>query len=96
LHPNGLDADRSVGHRVTFSNESMERENMSDENLTVEEAAAYLGVSVSWLYELRRQGRGPTSWVGEIRHRLVYPKSELDLFRARRRQRTLRGDVVNA
>jgi hypothetical protein len=44
----------------------------ADENLTIEEAAAYLGVSVSWLYELRRQGRGPTSWrdpvsVGEPR-----------------------------
>lgn len=62
---------------------------MTDQNLTVEEAAAYLGYSVSWLYELRRQGRGPTSWLDH--HKLVYPRSELDLFRARSRQRTLRG-----
>lgn len=65
----------------------------ADENLTIEEAAAYLGVSVSWLYELRRQGRGPTSW--RDGHRLVYPRSELDLFCARRRQRTMRGESVS-
>lgn len=61
---------------------------MTDENLTVEEAADYLGVSVRWLYELRRQRRGPTSWLGDG-HRLVYPRSGLDLWRARRRERTM-------
>jgi excisionase family DNA binding protein len=61
---------------------------MTEENLTVEEAADYLGVSVRWLYELRRQRRGPTSWVGDG-HRLVYPRSGLDLWRAGRRERTL-------
>jgi excisionase family DNA binding protein len=60
---------------------------MVDQHLTVEEAAAYLGVSVNWLYELRRQRRGPTSW--RDGHRLVYPRSGLDRFRARRRERTL-------
>ncbi|WP_157681367.1 helix-turn-helix domain-containing protein [Mycobacterium sp. JS623] len=66
----------------------------TDENLTIEQAAAYLGVSTSWLYELRHQRRGPTSW--RDGHRLVYPRSELDLFRARRRERTLRGEGVSA
>jgi excisionase family DNA binding protein len=73
---------------------SMGAESMSktEDNLTVEEAASYLNVSTSWLYELRHQGRGPTSW--RDGHRLVYPRYELDLFQARRRQRTLRGDTV--
>lgn len=60
---------------------------MNDEHLTVEAAAEYLDVSVRWLYELRRQRRGPTSW--RDGHRLVYPRSELDSWRARRRERTL-------
>jgi hypothetical protein len=64
---------------------------MSDEHLTVQEAAAHLGYSVSWLYELRRQGRGPTSWLHH--HKLVYPRSGLDLFLARSRQRTVRGEA---
>lgn len=65
---------------------------MAEENLTVEGASAYLGVSPSWLYALRHQGRGPTSW--RDGHRLVYPRSGLDLYRDRRRRRTLRGENV--
>jgi predicted DNA-binding transcriptional regulator AlpA len=64
----------------------------TDDLLTVEQAAAYLGVSTSWLYALRGQGRGPVSW--REGHRLVYPRVELDAYRARRRQSTLRGEGV--
>jgi excisionase family DNA binding protein len=64
----------------------------TDELLTVEQAAVYLGVSKSWLYELRHQGRGPTSW--RDGYRLVYPLDGLAAFRARRRQSTLRGETV--
>lgn len=87
-------SERNAGQWVTLSNEIMEQKKMTktDEYLTVEEAADYLGYSTSWLYELRIRGRGPTSWRNG--HRLVYPKSGLDQFVANRRARTLRGEGV--
>jgi predicted DNA-binding transcriptional regulator AlpA len=61
----------------------------TDELLTIEEAAAYLGLGTSRLYQLRGVGEGPVSW--REGRRLVYPRSQLDLYRARQRERTLRG-----
>lgn len=62
----------------------------TDELLTVEEAADYLGVSTKYMYQLRWKNAGPVSWVQS--RRLVYPRSQLDLYRARERERTLRGE----
>ncbi|WP_168214821.1 helix-turn-helix domain-containing protein [Mycolicibacterium sp. ELW1] len=62
----------------------------TDELLSVEEAAAYLGVSVKCMYQLRWKNGGPVSW--KQNRRLVYPRSQLDLYRARERERTLRGE----
>jgi hypothetical protein len=67
---------------------------MNDENFTVEEAASYLGVTPNWLYKLRGRGAGPVSW--RAGNKLVFPKVELDLYRARQRQRTMRGEGVTA
>jgi len=64
-----------------------------DEQLTIEQAAAYLKVTVSTMRRWRQDGTGPVSWLEGPR--LVYPRSELDLHRARQRQRTIRGDGVN-
>jgi hypothetical protein len=64
----------------------------TDEHFTIEEAADYLGKSVVWLYRLRQEGRGPVCW--RDGRRLTYPRVELDLYRARERQRTMRGDGV--
>lgn len=61
----------------------------ADELLTIEQAAAYLGLGTSRLYQLRGVGEGPISW--REGRRLVYPRSQLDLYRARQRERTLRG-----
>jgi hypothetical protein len=64
----------------------------TDELLSVEDAAAFLNVSVSRLYQLRREGAaGPVSW--RQGQRLVYPRSGLDAYRAEQRQRTMRGVV---
>ena len=61
-----------------------------DDFFTIEEAAEYLGVGTSRLYQLRGEGQGPTSW--REGRRLVYPRSQLDLYRARQRERSLRGE----
>ena len=64
----------------------------ADELLTVEEAAEHLGVTVGRLYQLRQTGGdGPLSWIEN--RRLVYPKSQLDAYQARRRERSMRGAV---
>ena len=63
-----------------------------DEEFTIQQAAAYLNRSVGWLYRLRAEGRGPVSWIEE--RRLVYPRSGLNLYRARARERSLRGEGV--
>lgn len=65
----------------------------TDELLTIEEAAAELCVTVGWLRQLRHIGRGPVSWRNG--RRLVYPRTQLDLYRARQRERTLRGEGVS-
>jgi hypothetical protein len=66
-----------------------------DEFLTTEEAASYLGIGISRLYQLRQAGGGPVSWRGKS-GRLVYPRVELDLYLARIRRRTMRGETVSA
>jgi hypothetical protein len=64
----------------------------ADELLTTEEAASYLGIGISRLYQMRQYGAGPVSW--REGRRLVYPRSQLDLYRARQRERTLRGETA--
>lgn len=62
-----------------------------DKTLTVEEAAAYLGVSVHWMYALRRADAGPRST--RPGRRLQYSKADLDLYLAHRRQVSARGGL---
>ncbi|GAB7068772.1 helix-turn-helix domain-containing protein [Mycobacterium hodleri] len=64
----------------------------TDELFTIEEAASYLGLGTSRLYQLRGAGEGPVSW--RLGKRLVYPRSGLDAYRADQRQRTMRGRGV--
>lgn len=66
----------------------------ADELYTVEEAAAYLDVTVGWMRQLRSGGGGPLSW--REGRRLVYPRSGLDRYRAQVRERTVRGSEVTA
>jgi predicted DNA-binding transcriptional regulator AlpA len=65
----------------------------TDDFLRIEEAAAYLGLSTSRLYQLRQAGGGPVSW--REGKRLVYPRSQLDLYRARQKEQTLRGAGIS-
>lgn len=67
-----------------------------DQLFNIEEAAAYLGVTASWMRQLRWSGRGPISWLEMFdgRRRVVYPRSQLDAYQVRRRQRSTRGDGV--
>ncbi len=64
----------------------------TDELLTIEQAADYLGVTVGWLYQLRGAGRGPLAW--RQGRRLVYPRSQIDFYVARQREQSLRGETV--
>ena len=79
---------------VTLSNNRFGNTDMASENdlLTIEEAAEYRNVSVTTLRRWRQDGVGPVSW--REGQRLVYPRSGLDLHRARQRERTIRGDGV--
>ncbi|BCO71437.1 helix-turn-helix domain-containing protein [Mycobacterium intracellulare] len=63
-----------------------------DELLSIREAADVIGVKPGTLHAWRGFGRGPTSWVQA--GRLVYPRSGIEDFLARERQRTLRGEGV--
>ena len=61
---------------------------MTDELLTVEEAAAALGVAVPTVYNRRNLGEPPVAWRGG--RRVVYRRSDLDAFLAREREASLR------
>jgi predicted DNA-binding transcriptional regulator AlpA len=61
----------------------------TDELLTVQEAAAVLGVGVQRMYNLRNLGHGPVSY--RRGRRLVYPRSGLVAFLARELRATLKG-----
>lgn len=63
---------------------------MSDELLTVQEAADVLAVSVQRMYNLRNLGSGPVCY--RRGRRLVYPRSGLVAFLAREFTTTLKGD----
>jgi hypothetical protein len=61
------------------------------EQMTVKEAAAYLGITTQYAYQLRHNGKGPkcekiemTSAGAGPRLRLVYQKSDLDEWNAAR------------
>ncbi|HEV8421308.1 MAG TPA: helix-turn-helix domain-containing protein [Actinomycetota bacterium] len=56
---------------------------MAEEGLlTVEDAAAFLAVKVSWLYEAVRLGRVPSYRVGKFRR---FRRSELEVWLRERR-----------
>lgn len=64
---------------------------MSEDRLTVKEAAAYVGVSAQHLYQLRHNGRGPRcSKLAHVnggsgpRMRIFYTKTDLDEWDALR------------
>jgi excisionase family DNA binding protein len=63
----------------------------NEELLTVKEAAAYLGITTQYAYQLRHNGKGPKCEKIEMpsagagpRLRLVYQKSDLDEWNAAR------------
>jgi predicted site-specific integrase-resolvase len=62
---------------------------VTDDLLTVDEAAEILGVQKQRLYVLRCDGKGPLSF--RRGNRLVYPKSGLDQYLAEERKSTTRG-----
>lgn len=62
----------------------------ADELLTVEKAAAVLGVGVQRMYNLRHKGRGPMAYKrGRL---LVYPRVDLVAFLVRERGLTMKGE----
>jgi excisionase family DNA binding protein len=64
----------------------------ADELLSVEEAAEMLGVKVRTLYEYRVRGTAPVSW--RAGKRLVFPRSGVDAYLARKREASLKGQGV--
>jgi len=66
----------------------------TDENLTAQQVAELLGVTIKTVYTMRNRGRGPASYVRG--RRLVYRRSDVDAFLVRERERTLRGETVPA
>ncbi|MCA2261979.1 helix-turn-helix domain-containing protein [Mycobacterium marseillense] len=63
-----------------------------DELLSVREAAEMIGVKPGTLHAWRCFGRGPASYLRC--GRLVYPRSAVEDYLARERQRTLRGEGI--
>lgn len=49
-----------------------------DERMTTEKAAAYLGLSTTWLNRERSQGRGPR--FVRLGNRVFYRRADLDKF----------------
>jgi predicted DNA-binding transcriptional regulator AlpA len=64
---------------------------MTDDLLTVEEAAAALGVSVATMYYRRQSGQAPLAW--RRGRRLVYSRSALAAFLAHERETTSVGEL---
>ena len=60
------------------------------DELDVAAAATVLGVSVGRMYTLRCEGRGPVAW--RRGRKLIYPRYGLDLYLARERESTLKGE----
>jgi hypothetical protein len=72
------------------SNHSVRSVTNADELLSVEEAAAVLGVGVQRMYNLRHKGQGPLAFKrGRL---LVYPRDNLVAFLVRERELTMKGD----
>jgi hypothetical protein len=63
----------------------------TDELLTVDQAAARLGVQRQRMYILRHAGRGPLCF--RRGNRLVYPESGINQYLAEERMATTRGGV---
>lgn len=66
----------------------------SDDDLSVKEAAAYLGLTAQYIYQLRHNGKGPKCRKVEItgggagpRVRLLYSKPDLDAWDAARKEK---------
>jgi predicted site-specific integrase-resolvase len=64
----------------------------ADELLFVEEAAEVLGIKAKTLREYRVRGTAPLSW--REGKRLVFPRSGLDAYVARKREESLRGQTA--
>lgn len=60
------------------------------EQLSLAEAAAYLGVSVQTLTKWRHQNKGPTSWLTPA-NRVAFCREDLDRFITEHAQATTRG-----
>ena len=62
----------------------------TDELLTAQQAADLIGITVNTLYHYRQFGTGPLGWrEGKC---LVFPRSGVEFYLARRRERTMRGE----
>lgn len=60
-----------------------------DELLSAEDVAEILGITVKTVYQYRIRDTGPLSW--RVGKRLVFPRSGVDAYLARKRQGSLRG-----
>jgi predicted site-specific integrase-resolvase len=65
---------------------------LTDDLLTVQEAADYRGVSVSTVYQQRWLGIGPVS--SKRNGRVVFRRYDIDAYHEREQARTLRGEGV--
>jgi predicted DNA-binding transcriptional regulator AlpA len=64
-----------------------------EDRMNAAQTAEYMGTSVSYLYKLRCQGRGPYSYKTDGKH-LVYNKAEVDAWLYRRRLASMRGGAL--
>jgi predicted site-specific integrase-resolvase len=64
----------------------------TDEMLTAQEAADYIGVSINGIYQWRWLGVGPVSH--KRNGRIVFRRADIDRWLDNERLRTLRGEGV--
>jgi hypothetical protein len=69
---------------------------LPDDVLTVEEAAAYLGVTRFTLNNWRRGNIGPVYWKHTIQRRIFYSRADLDAFLVARMERVEPERVITA
>jgi excisionase family DNA binding protein len=64
----------------------------TDELLTAQEAADYMGVTLRHIYQSRWLSTGPVS--SKRAGRIVFRRNDIDAYLERERARTLRGEGV--
>lgn len=69
---------------------------LPDDALSVDEAAAYLGVSRFTLNNWRRANMGPVYWRHRIQRRIFYSRADLDTFLVERTERIEPERIVTA